>query len=454
MVAVAAALTVCLATLGGPSIAEAGIKKCPDLTLKLNKRSVAAGGHVWAYGRVCRQSGRSAGRVTFMLNQDGRNRRIGAVRARAGGRFIKRLRIPQIGRRHGVLRAVARFGHRHDGRISAGRAVRLRTRPMVASAKKVKEAGESRTTAVTSAWRPAGSAPDSDPKPARHPGSAPDSTPSPDSACPLNRPDGEVGMVLRGCRLVASDSAAVADPVAFWGAIECEDSSRYRHFSSGGDFHPAALGQEQSGAYRRTTAFDGDDFWGERCELGRNDHRTGPTTFYHEGQRRATYVSIRLPDNFDLATNRWQTVLQMKQAQPAANGGGGPILELQAFNNRWILANDWEIIWTAPARKDTWTRFAIDASYSQYADRGFVQISVDLDGDGSFDGSGERSEKIVTSTLKAETAPGVAGSGLAPGDSIPSHLRAGVYHHSDVSCPAPVGCSADIANVQVVAPGA
>ena len=40
---------------------------------------------------------------------------------------------------------------------------------------------------------------------------------------------------------------------------------------------------------------DGDDFSGERCELGENDWRDGPTAFYREGEHRMTYVSYGWP---------------------------------------------------------------------------------------------------------------------------------------------------------------
>jgi NAD(P)-dependent dehydrogenase (short-subunit alcohol dehydrogenase family) len=41
---------------------------------------------------------------------------------------------------------------------------------------------------------------------------------------------------------------------------------------------------------------------------------------------------------------------------------------------------------------------------------------------------------------------------LASGDSIPSHLRAGIYHeeqYNAVNCPEPTGCAIEIDNVQV-----
>jgi hypothetical protein len=57
-----------------------------------------------------------------------------------------------------------------------------------------------------------------------------------------------------------------------------------------------------------------------------------------------------------------------------------------------------------------------------------------------------------TYTLKREIRGG-GRDGIAPGKSIPSHLRAGLYHDEGYSCPeSSGGCSVDVDNVQVVRP--
>ena len=198
---------------------------------------------------------------------------------------------------------------------------------------------------------------------------------------------------------------------------------------------------------------DGDDFYGERCELGKNDHNVSPTAFYREGQRRITYFSERLPDHFPLNANTWQTVMQMKQAQPADGGSGVPILFMGAYSGEWQVqssqANDNLV--TFPARTGVWTRFAFDVFYSQDPAKGWLQVSADLNNDGDFNDPGERSGVIHGATLKTEIAgPLGTSDGLAPGDPIPSHLRMGIYHNPSISCAAPVDCSTEVDNVQVV----
>jgi hypothetical protein len=276
-----------------------------------------------------------------------------------------------------------------------------------------------------------------------------------DTNCPLKNPGYEVEGTIEGCPVVASDTASNANPIPFWGRIDCGiwpelNPSQATRPETGGDTHLTATGiPQENEAFREMTVYDGDDVAGERCELGLNDMDSGPTSLFSEGMRRVTYFSERLPENFDLEGDDWQTVFQMKQDQPSVDNGGGPMIELQATRGQWILANDWDIRWTFPAQKNVWTRFAFDVVYSQDASKGSIQVSADLNDDGDFNDANERSPKIHTATLSTETEPGYE---IPPGGSIPSHIRAGIYHNTNFSCPRPVGCSTQLDNLQVVAP--
>ncbi len=258
-----------------------------------------------------------------------------------------------------------------------------------------------------------------------------------------------------------SDTAATTSPIPFWGAIDCQTSSRVTYVGEGGDQQLTAHGEAQGNdAYRELTVFDGDDYWGERCELGENDHQSSPVAVYREGQRRLTYISLRLPGGFDLSDDTWQVVMQMKQAGPSANSSGTPVLELDAFDGEWRLrqskstgpAEDSRQLWSAPAQTDVWTRFAFDIRYSSKPSKGRISVSADLNTDGDFADANERSRRMRTYTLKREIRGG-GKDGIAPGKSIPSHLRAGLYHDDGYSCPeSSGGCSVDVDNVQVVRP--
>lgn len=235
-----------------------------------------------------------------------------------------------------------------------------------------------------------------------------------------------------GKPLFADDGSG--DAAARWGSVDCATAARVRT-AAGGRPAPGPEGSERSArAFRHLKVVDGDNFYGERCELGLNDHRYSPVALYHEGERLLTFVSIRLPRRFPLGRTDWQTVLQMKQAQPSAAGGGPPVLELEARHGKWLLVNDWDGIWSARARKGVWTRFAFDVRYSQDPDVGTVRVFVDRNGDGDALDNRERSRVIHRATLRRESDGGSPTDGIAPGQSIPSHLRVGIYHDPVYRC--------------------
>lgn len=260
-------------------------------------------------------------------------------------------------------------------------------------------------------------------------------------------------------KVIASDTAGHKSPLRFWEEIECVRKTRHSRVLRGGDARPTADGRPQGNtAYRRLALRDGDDFYGERCELGNNNHRAA-TAFYREGMRRITALSLRLPRNFPLGARRFQSVIQMKQAGPADNAGGTPVLELDAYGGRWRLrqslsrlgASDSRQLWSGRARKGVWTRFLFDVTYSKKPGRGRIKLFVDRNGDGDFGDRRERTRTFKTYTLKVETA-GTNRDGFKPGMSLPSHLRVGIYHDSRIRCPKPRGCRIHVDNVQVLRP--
>jgi hypothetical protein len=296
-------------------------------------------------------------------------------------------------------------------------------------------------------------------------------TPPTDDPPPTDPPPGDPGssdcgfdastITAPGCAVLRSDTASASDPTAgLWGNIECAKTSRASYDTSGGDTNPTADGQSQDNAdYRHLTALDGDDFWGERCELGRNtrmygqdqgSETDGTFALYHEGEHATTFFSERYPSNFSMSTNHWQTIMQMKQTQPYTNPrADGPVIELQLYGNQLRFQNHWRQMWTAPApASDTWIRYAVNVVYSTDPALGSVQINVDLNGDGDTLDANEQSPVIHLATLDAEA--GAGGNGLQPGDPIPDHLRIGLYHDPAIPCPPPTGCSVDVDNVQVV----
>jgi hypothetical protein len=311
------------------------------------------------------------------------------------------------------------------------------------------------------------------------------------SSCPLAKAGSDLTMTLPdSCIMERADTASDPNVRDLWGDYTCVPK-QVLWDPAGGDPEPTASGAPQGNrAFRHLTVMDGDDpeGEGERCELGKNsyvDRIAGPRnplgTFYnyHEGDRRATYASVRLPSNFPIATDQWQNVLQVKQSGPSNGSGGTPMLSLKVYDNRFRLfhtPNDSEgpdrQLWSpdpsvnarATPRPGVWYRVAIDAMYSQDPGVGWVKMYIDLNGDGDFADPEEQSPVFSGSglggTLKTEPAPDpgnpdISGNGVdigpPTGDPIPSHLRAGIYHNPIIPCPA--GCSVDLDNIEVVAPG-
>jgi hypothetical protein len=273
--------------------------------------------------------------------------------------------------------------------------------------------------------------------------------PPPNPNCPLAHPGAEIDMTLpSACTQLASDTASNPDPNPFWGKVDCQTGTRHQRITSGGDPHSTGSGAAQGNSdFRRMTVYDGDEVYGERCELG-NNNVSGPTVFYHEGQRRVTYVSIRMPNSSDINDSRWRNVFQMKQVQPYYNPNPASIFEMQVRDGRWFVGSNWTGVWDAPAQQNTWTRFAFDMTYSQDPSKGSVKIYADLNGDGDANDAEEQSPLIHMATLRAETAGGPDNPDFpSAGQSIPSHMRAGIYQDESYSCPS--GCSVDLDNVQV-----
>jgi Polysaccharide lyase len=253
-----------------------------------------------------------------------------------------------------------------------------------------------------------------------------------------------------GCPVLKRDTASRRNPVPLWGSIDCARRSRVQRVALAGGRRTRGNGRPHAvRAYRQLTVFDGDNFYGERCELGRNSWVEPTFQNYREGQHRVTFVSLRLPRSFPLGIARWQTVVQMKQAEPSGPTSGGPALEVQAYAGRFFLVHDWHNLWSTRAVKRRWIRLALDVRYSQSARSGSVTMYVDRNGDGDAADRGERSPTFHVSTLKREPA-GETLYGLAPGRSIPSHLRVGIYHDPSYPCPRPVGCSIQVGEVEVV----
>ena len=215
-----------------------------------------------------------------------------------------------------------------------------------------------------------------------------------------------------GLSLVKSDPGTNPNPAPLWGSIDAAAPSRYRHFISGGP---------DGGPFRRLTVRDGDDFWGERAELGKNNYEdNGANTFwlYREGDHAITSLWVRLGQDYPLNSSAWGLVMQMKQTQPSSSGGGNPVISFGARNGKWQLWNwspdtDNRVLQEWPAEIGVWTEIVFDVYYTQQQDKGSVTLTL----------GNNPPQQFTTNTLKRETS----GGEIPVGGSIPSHLRIGPY---------------------------
>jgi hypothetical protein len=451
-------------------VSDAGARTAGCGPILLTAGPVAENGWTGVHGNACGAGGKV--RIE-MLGRSG-SRVLASTAVRAGGKFAARVKIP-IRRGDAMVRASTRSDRSRPVKVkvvrggpstggTASEPADLTTEASHKTAP-VKSPPAEKTSTPPPATEPPATEPPAVTGPEEPVTEAPsvaaeeaaEASSGKNPECPLNQPHGVIETdVVSGCRLVASDTASEVSPSKFWGRVDCGTSpetpepNQATELSAGGDEHPTATGAPQpDSAYRTMTVFDGDNIWGERCELGKNNIETGPTVFFREGMHRATFFSERLPDNFSLNQSYWQTVFQMKQTQPSEDADVGPMIEMQAEYGKWIISREWHVVWSFPAKKNFWTRFVFNVVYSQDPEIGSLQVGVDLNGDGDFTDVGEMSPVIHGATLATEIR---SGDPTPLGGPIPSHLRAGIYHDERYECPRPIGCSTNLDNVQVMAP--
>jgi hypothetical protein len=433
---------------------------CDGVSVTPSSRTVRRGGRVLLSGQACGASYAAGSRrenVRIKLRKGKRWKNVARAATDSSGEFeaCVPVRVPSRTR-------IARL----QASSSAGtRTVSVRVSPKKGSRKCGSSGGggggANTPSGSTPRGVPSGSSSSSPGGSSGGSGSyVPPSSPPGNPDCPLSQPGSTIGMTLpTSCTVVTSDTSSNPDPLPFWGKLDCANSSRHQQIGSGGDGHQTATGSSQANtSFRRLSVVDGDDAWGERCEMGYNWNKAtdggwgimgpGPTVLYHEGQRRVTFMSIRLPGALDIDNGNWRTVMQMKQTQPYTDPTPAPMIELNARSGKWLLISDWNETWTTSAQTGTWTRFAFDITYSRDPDIGSIKVYVDKNGDGDAGDAGEQSPTFHLATLRAESG---SGAGVIPlGGSIPSHLRAGIYQNPNYSCPGPTGCSVELDNVQVV----
>src|SRR4051812_1073066 len=137
-----------------------------------------------------------------------------------------------------------------------------------------------------------------------------------------------------------------------WASWSCADASRVQEVTS-----PAVQGRK---AYQ-LTVHDGDNSWGERCELGHGNPSRSSFPLFKNGDDRWISFSVYLPDNYPTNPRNGNVISQTHRG----GGGGCPPMALHVEEGQWklfessrrtyVFSTDEK--WHAPAQLNRWTKF-------------------------------------------------------------------------------------------------
>lgn len=229
-----------------------------------------------------------------------------------------------------------------------------------------------------------------------------------------------------------------------WVSFSCEDRSRFTQVTD-----RVAQGNR---AYRIEVR-DGDDSYGERCELdnGNTDaKRLHHRVLFHEGQEAWIAFQTYLPLDFSFAPdgapvsmkNDGGLITQLKQLGSCGTPALGIVSSRTVFALRNSAGSTCESgpmrsLWKVPMVLGRWVKWLHHVRFSTDDRIGFIATWYDPDGLGlrpiepTLDfGNRVVSNRIYTHTQKSPTGhPDPA----CPADDVCSHARIGIYRDRDVS---------------------
>jgi hypothetical protein len=194
-----------------------------------------------------------------------------------------------------------------------------------------------------------------------------------------------------------------------WANYSCEDASRVSQVSS-----PVAQG---SRAYK-IDLHDGDDSYGERCELGNGNPSRPGFPLFDEGDEAWVSWQTYLPDGYPVDTHDWNVFMQLKQL----GSMGTPAISMVINDGQFKLMNadnngnsgNTVKKWGGTATRGRWVKFTMHVKFSPDPDRGSVELFGDLDGAGM-------------KTLMPETK--MFTMKQEGGRAVQSHARIGMYRN-------------------------
>lgn len=197
-----------------------------------------------------------------------------------------------------------------------------------------------------------------------------------------------------------------------WANYSCQDGSRVQEVTS-----PTAEGQR---AYRIELR-DGDNSYGERCELGMGNPTRNGFPLFQAGDERWISFQVYLPDDYPIDARSWNVFYQQKQL----GSMGTPVISMEVQRGRFILMNannngvsgDTVEKWSGPATRNRWIRFTVHTKFSPDPTVGSIELYGDLDGQGMK----LLMPEIHTWTMKQDG-----------GIPVPVHARIGMYRDPSI----------------------
>jgi hypothetical protein len=229
-----------------------------------------------------------------------------------------------------------------------------------------------------------------------------------------------------------------------WVSYSCADRSRFSQVTS-----PVAQGER---AYRIEVR-DGDDSYGERCELDNGNTSAGrlhERILFHRGQEVWIAFQTYLPPDFSFAGDGVPVsfphdgglLMQLKQLGSCGTPALGIVTGKAVFAMRNSAGNSCESgamksLWTVPMVLGRWVRWLVHAKFDTDPETGFTATWYDPDGLGlrpivpRLDlGKPVEGNRIYTHTQKSPTDHP---SPACPESDNCSHARIGIYRDPDVS---------------------
>src|SRR3954470_18181241 len=199
-----------------------------------------------------------------------------------------------------------------------------------------------------------------------------------------------------------------------WASYSCADASRVQQVDS-----PVAQGKH---AWQLEVR-DGDNSYGERCEIGMGNPSKSPFPLFREGDERWISFQVYLPDDYPIDTPDWNLFFQIHQqgdggCPPISLGvEDGPMKLFKSARNTYV--RDTREMWAAPVQRNRWIKLTLHIKNSTDDNTGFVELFGDLDGSG-------------VKTLLEKTATHTMTKDPRGGGAMTNHARVGIYRDPDI----------------------